>query len=77
MRDKTGVNNRFIEMIRSADKVVCLDANLHETTMDLIDDIRGETGKLIWNNHKTYGDVNVTIRKFKRNGIDHLIKLFE
>ena len=77
LKDKSGVNNRFIELIKSANKVVALDANLHESTMDLINELRGETGHLFWNAKKTYAGVSVEMRKFQRNGLDDMLKLFE
>jgi hypothetical protein len=44
--------------------------------MDLLDEIRGETGHLVWNQRKTYSDVSVEMRKFQRNGLDDMLKLF-
>jgi hypothetical protein len=77
LRDKTGVDNRFIELIKYSKKVICLDANLNETTIELLDSIRGTTGNLVWNSHALHGDYNVYLRKFRRGGIDHILKTFE
>lgn len=38
--------------------------------------IKGKTAKLVWNDMKTYTDYNVTLRKFRKSGTDHLIKCF-
>lgn len=76
LRDKTGVQTKFIELIENANKIVALDAGLTESTLQMIETIKGTTSTLVWNDKKTYTDYNVTLRKFRRSGTDHLIKCF-
>jgi hypothetical protein len=39
-----------------------MDANLRETTVDLIESFVGEQGKLVWNNYKKYTNIKTKIR---------------
>jgi hypothetical protein len=42
----------------------------------MLETIKETTADLEWNDKTTYGDYNVTLRKFRRSGTDHLIKSF-
>ena len=45
--------------------------------MNLIDYIRNETGRLVWNSRKTYSGIETTIRKFQSKGMDHLLGYYK
>ena len=42
----------------------------------MLEKIKETTSQLEWNDKKTYTDYNVTLRKFRKSGTDHLIKCF-
>lgn len=37
IRDMTGVHTQFINMLQNASHVICMDANLHDSTINLIE----------------------------------------
>ena len=49
-------------MLKISEKSLCMDANLRETTVDLIESFVGEQGKLVWNNFKKYTHIKTKIR---------------
>lgn len=55
---------------------MALDAGLTESSLQMLETIKGKTADLEWNDKATYKDYGVTLRKFRRSGTDHLIRCF-
>lgn len=60
-------------MLKQADKILCMDANMRETTVDLLESLAECQGRFIWNCAQKYKNVKVTIRDYKNKCQDHMI----
>lgn len=76
LRDATAVKMKFMDLCRKSEQVIAMDGQLMESTVSMLEVLTGNSAEVVWNNRKTYADYTATIRKFGRQGSDHMINAF-
>lgn len=57
---------------------MCLDANLHDSTIDLIQTLsKTSASKIVFNSHKRYTDVSVDVQKIHRGRVDNVLEAYQ